>query len=186
MKPVIYLDVDGVLNAIPFKINKLRKAGWSDWQKSNVPSPIKGDDRVFPFWTSKEMGAALLSLNCDIEWLTTWGEEADTHIADLVGLPKGLPVTSTIDTYRDTRPSSGLFVVNSFNWKLEGILTDQEKNPRPFIWIDDDAIDFAAETYLKENCGDTPWHLVKTAAHMGLSKFDVDGIRKFLKTLEDE
>lgn len=184
MKPVIYLDVDGVLNAIPFNVNKLRKAGWSDWQKSKVPSPIEGDDRVFPFWTSKEMGAALLSLDCDIEWLTTWGDEADTHVADLVGLPRGLPVTSTIDTYREARPSSGLFVVNSFNWKLEILIKDQQENPRPFIWIDDDAIDFAAETYLKEQLPDATYHLVKTRAASGLTKFNVGGIRKWLKELE--
>lgn len=147
-RPVLYLDVDGVINFLKHR-HKGKPYEWDDIERDNVASPIEGHDGTFKITYSKTLSAQLLNLDCDIKWLTTWGAEANKLISPLVGLPEDLEVAGTYDDWRvrDTR-ASGLYVITTANWKLDAVQRDQNDNPRPFIWADDDAIDKEAQEWL--------------------------------------
>lgn len=120
-RPVILLDVDGVINAVH-------------------PDPERGsfDDFALmsrPAWVrfSPEMGRRLTTLRsnvADVVWLTTW--EMGTHVRLLTGLLgwEDTPVLhpTTVDFTDDTW------------WKAtvaERYITGLSERP-PFAWIDDD------------------------------------------------
>src|SRR5690606_1301181 len=68
--------------------------------------------------------------NLDVRWLTTWGEEANAHLAPAIGLGHSLPVVP------NTKGTDKEWADNW--WKVEAImdllLVDME---RPFVWVDD-------------------------------------------------
>lgn len=102
----------------------------------------------FRLWLSREMGRRLGELPVDIAWSSTWSPYVDDVIAGAVGLPRGLPVAAA--------PPGDGEEWTSANWKLAGVqsfLADQE---RPFIWLDDDALD------LPGSGGETPREWAKT------------------------
>jgi len=120
--PYVFLDVDGVLNALrtprePHDHRMLRVAGGE-----------------FPIHVRHAVSAWLRTLGerADVRWATTWEDHANDVLAaafDLPTFPVGCrdPERSTIDR----RPSP---------WKLRGVLEVLGAEPRPFVWIDDDAI----------------------------------------------
>lgn len=120
-KPVMFLDVDGVLNAF-------RKSPWAEVTKTRVYP--EGYEHGFLIQTSPLLGQRLLELEADIHWLTTWKDEANVHISPLVGFPDDLPVVEW-----ERRFSEGW----SITGKGRAVRTWQEENPdHPFIWIDDE------------------------------------------------
>ena len=90
-----------------------------------------GHPRTFVVCLSPAMGARLARLAVDIQWVTTWEHRADSAIAPLCGLPSGLPVL----TARDEAESWDL------DWKFLEVRQAVERDPRAFVWIDDD-LDF--------------------------------------------
>lgn len=187
-RPVLYLDVDGVVNFIKHP-RKGSPYEWDDIERAQVASPIEGDDRTFKITYSKTLSLKLLELEayCDIEWLTTWGHEANTHISPLIGLPQDLKVTGTVDDYRAERDTgqSGLVIVNSYNWKLETIKKDQNENPRPFIWADDNAIDYPAREWLA-NLDEVPWcTIIPTHIEGGLNPTHIMYMREFIQAVRE-
>lgn len=117
MKPILLLDVDGVLNPFPFDARRS-----SDWHfEEFISTKASGG------WTlhiSKEMGDALWDLDCDIRWLTTWEDHAHHNIGGPVfGWPT-LPVF-----FKDE---------GSFFWKADRVKRLLQKPGPPVIWVDDD------------------------------------------------
>ena len=90
-----------------------------------------GHPRTFVVCLSPAMGARLAQLAADIQWVTTWEHRADSAIAPLCGLPSGLPVLSPLDEAEEWE----------LDWKFLAVRRSVERDPRPFVWIDDD-IDF--------------------------------------------
>lgn len=88
MRPLIAVDVDGVLNQL--SKTEEPEPGWRDAYVSMYGS-------VFRIRHNKSHGEKLLALAADtgaeLVWCTTWEDQANEHIAPLVGLPK-LPVVS--------------------------------------------------------------------------------------------
>ena len=121
MKPVLFLDVDGVLNA-------MRQSPWAGATRTRVTP----EDSAFSYQinTSKMLGHRLLELEVDIHWLTTWREEANSLIAPLAGLPKDLPVVDW-----EWNPSDN----GSIDGKQRAVAKWRQENPyHPYIWIDDE------------------------------------------------
>jgi hypothetical protein len=121
MKPVLFLDVDGVLSA-------LRESPWAE----SVSSAVKVADYPHSFLinTSPLLGFRLQQLPVDIHWLTTWREDANTLISPLVGLPDDLPVVDWQIAFGE--PSS-------IDGKRRAVEAWTEANPgHPYIWIDDE------------------------------------------------
>jgi hypothetical protein len=80
-KPLLILDIDGVLNPISTIIDNSDL----DWNFNVQAVSSEG----FHLQLSREMAAALTSLGCKIQWLTTWifdQDLANEEIGPLIGL----------------------------------------------------------------------------------------------------
>lgn len=118
---MLYLDVDGVLNALS-NVHAFDDA---------EPHAIAG----YQLLLSAEQGRRLAALDADIRWLTTWGRDAYL-VGERIGLPS-LPVAADPP---DAVTSSG-------PWKYEAVRRQVEDERRPFVWIDDNAISRPARAW---------------------------------------
>ncbi|MBV6699026.1 hypothetical protein KV557_18205 [Kitasatospora aureofaciens] len=120
-KPLLFLDVDGVLNPV-------------------CPHPDAGFDTHtllgYSVLLSARHGAWLreLSATYELVWATTWEEHANTHIAPAIGLPP-LPFvrfTGYVPQPGDPRvPLMQLFSARKWAPLL------RYADGRPFAWVDD-------------------------------------------------
>lgn len=163
MKPVIYLDVDGVLNALGHENDT-----WGDFElhKSVVPDDIPFGEMGFDLWLSKEMIKELASLPADVVWLTTWRHDAPSKVAPLVDAPDW-PV---------------------IDWRLskwDALAQDQRNNPRPFVWVDDGEATELNMNRIRSHVGKIPYLLIQPNSLIGLTPKDIDDIKVFLDWLEE-
>src|SRR3954447_10033578 len=77
--PVLLLDVDGVVNALRFEPP-------DGWQRGLFDGFLISWD---PTITAR-LRELHESGRVEIQWLTTWGENADRLLAEPMGLPRGL------------------------------------------------------------------------------------------------
>ncbi|MFD6400746.1 HAD domain-containing protein [Nocardia sp. NPDC060249] len=133
-RPLLYLDVDGVLNPFAAKPEKrpagyathrLMPAAWLERHPNTPPSRVK----PLRVWLNPAHGPALLALAdvFDLVWATTWEHEANTMIGPLIGLPE-LPVVEW--------KSPGRFGPDGTFWKTAELI--QHAARRSFAWVDDD------------------------------------------------
>jgi hypothetical protein len=89
--PLVLLDVDGVLNAVQAWG---RSDAWPDWRTGLATA----EGRSFPITWSPSVVAAVRSWQelAEVQWLTTWGHDANTSLRSLLQLPE-LPVAGTYD-----------------------------------------------------------------------------------------
>lgn len=89
MRPLLLLDVDGVLNAVTTRPDP---AVWPDWQTGQAVAA----GRSWPIHWSASVVAAVIGWHgvADVQWLTTWGHDANGGLRELLGLPE-LPVAGT-------------------------------------------------------------------------------------------
>jgi hypothetical protein len=118
-KVKILLDVDGVLNAVGYDLS--HKRGWDDFADAMCNG--------YRIQHSQKMADALLDLDADIHWLTTWEELANEFIGPLFGWPE-FPVVDSTDCREVGRYAPW--------WKAKAAQRFLEANPGPFVWIDDD------------------------------------------------
>ncbi|GGF42767.1 hypothetical protein GCM10011519_15810 [Marmoricola endophyticus] len=125
----LYLDVDGVLNAVSLDTPDW---GWPDAQLSTVNG--------YPIRWSTTMVARLNRLVAREEvtayWLTTWGSDAAELLAPALGLDAtGWSVLGEEDRERaiDTLALSG----TAGWWKLQAVRSHLAPGT-PAIWVDDD------------------------------------------------
>lgn len=111
MAPVIFLDVDGVLNAL---------GGETLWGDDFEVELSPWGEGPFRLTLSKAMADALLSLDCEIKWVTTWQEEAR-----LVGNYLGIDAVH-------------LPLLRKTAWKRGAVNRFLDNTPRPWLWFEDD------------------------------------------------
>lgn len=120
-QPIIFLDVDGVLNP--------QNDDNSDWSFEPLVS-----SEGFPLLLSREMAAALWSISTDIRWATSWAHTEDSANPDIgafFGWPK-LP-TPMIGFPRQFG--------NGSLWVKVAVVRDELANPGPpVVWIDDQLV----------------------------------------------
>lgn len=129
LKPLWFVDVDGVINALVDYANKPHFGSYSDWQTINV----NGYPIVFSPTMVQSINA--LSANIDIVFFSTWAEPAVRDLAPALGLD----IKSFLRS--DGTNSSFDYQGNDASkrwWKLNGILDHINNDQRPFIWTDDD------------------------------------------------
>ncbi|GLZ76309.1 hypothetical protein Afil01_11160 [Actinorhabdospora filicis] len=144
----LYLDVDGPL--IPF-------GGPSAYPAFRETGTLL--DRVDP-----AHGPRLLALGCELMWATTWGEDANAHIAPLLGLPR-LPVVAWPD--EDPPPR--------VHWKTPGLVACAAG--RPFGWLDDEITDADRAWVAAMHPGRAL--LRRVDARVGLTEEDYAAVRAF-------
>lgn len=141
MRPLVLLDVDGVLNALGPP-----DGSWDDWRYGSAAAL----GRDWPIRFSPTVVAAVRGWTetADVNWLTTWGHEANTGLGDLLGLAE-LPVAGTPDgpTEPAAQTVGALSAVTPAApdrltgrwWKLDVVRALVGRQPgRRLVWVDDD------------------------------------------------
>jgi hypothetical protein len=172
-RPHLFLDVDGVLNAFDFLPGQ-DSPGFDDFEVHHVA--FEGEDgfsHSFALFISSSMGARLAALGADITWVTTWEHRADSHIAPLCDLPRDLPVLTKPRQAAD--PWGG--------WKFHEVRRAVERDPKPFVWVDDDIDSFRSGAMTPRDWAagiSTPSLLIAPDPSTGLLPEHLDLIETFL------
>lgn len=148
-KPLLFLDVDGVLSTYGF-------AGDRD-----DPRNLHQVDGILHHIRA-EMGPRVKRLLPHFEslWATGWGERANEHLVFILGMPEELEVIEFA-----TRPSTD----GSGHWKLEELT--ERAGDRPAAWVDDGHNE-ACEAWADGR--EAPTLLVSTDPHVGLTDEQVE------------
>lgn len=156
-RPLLLMDVDGVLNAINGSQNR----------KTYVIETIIGSDGGrYTVRLNRKLPGFLDELTNHFlpVWATMWDDDANVHLSPLLGLPS-LPVLPCADN----------------GWKCNGTFRDglhhkvdvieASVDERPFAWVDDE-IGEADFKWATERL--TPSFLVPVDPRMGLQRHHVD------------
>jgi hypothetical protein len=155
----LFLDVDGVLNAV----RPDEHTGWGDWREEEAQSYL--------LHISKAMCQRLAALDVTLHWVTTWCDDIEEWIAPIVGFGHGACTSGR-------HPSDW-----GDGFKFGHVVTVLEQDPRPFIWVDDDAINQTRVETLDSRFEQLERLLVTPDTYQGLTVEDVDAIEAFLDTL---
>lgn len=124
MSMTIYLDVDGVLNAVTRHIPTV--TGWGEYRRKKVNS--------YQIMYAPALVEAINKLSdrddVTFKWLTTWEEDAARDLSPALGIngQNWQVLTGDQHSFR-----------GSDWWKLEAIQRDvAATKPEQFVWIDDD------------------------------------------------
>jgi hypothetical protein len=165
--PILLLDVDGVLNAALLNLPD----GWR-----------RGTFNGFLLSWDPTVSARLRELHesgrVEIQWLTTWAENADQLLAEPMGLPRGLRV-HTREGFTSTGFSGRLAGAAGW-WKLDAAREVALAEPdRRIVWIDDDLAQQADDVI--EWLGANP-HVLVVAPDLfiGLTHEQLDEIEAWL------
>ena len=151
-KPVLFLDVDGVISLFGFSPTADELPGPFHW--------IDGVAHCIPDAAGERL--ARLGERFELVWATGWEEKANEYLPFLLGLPQPeLPVLLF----------EGRAVWGSAHWKLDAI--DEYAADRPAAWIDDN-IDDACRRWA-EGRG-APTLLVETSSATGLTEDHVEAL----------
>jgi hypothetical protein len=165
MKTTIYLDVDGVLNAVSKRTPSLKISGWDNWETK----PVNG----WPILFSPDMIAALNDLaqhpDVTFKWLTTWEDDAAKVLSPAIGI-NGQDWEVLHGDQHGWRGRDW--------WKLHAIRDDAATSEgQRFVWIDDDiSAEWGAIDWIKSR-GDVL--AISPSAAQGLTRDDLDQIRAF-------
>jgi hypothetical protein len=128
-RPLLLMDVDGVLNAANrsqnAKVYSIFKAGGSE--------PGKGF--LIHFQHALNGWLAELADHFHLVWCTTWDDVANTALAPHLGLPT-LPVIPTIEAEQPHHLEAMTHLPRMIHWKTSVVVAYVGK--RPYAWIDDD------------------------------------------------
>jgi hypothetical protein len=175
VRPILFLDVDGVLNPEPGSSGR-RPAGYQT-HRMNPLIDETGLDWVsmhrkpLRVWLNPGHGPALLSLPCDLVWATTWEHQANEWISPHVGLPK-LPFVK----FDSGTPGSGV------HWKTRDLAAYADG--RPFVWLDDELNPLRDKRWLQENVTQS-FLLIRVDPLQGLLLSHLERVREFATTLDD-
>jgi len=164
--PIWLLDVDGVLNAVTQAPDHLT---WPDYRSGFATA--RG--RRWPITYSPTVTSTVAQLSetrsAEVLWLTTWEDEANGDLVELLGLPR-LPLAGRAAA-TSTEASCGW-------WKLQVARVVHQLSPsRPIVWTDDDlAFDVAAREWIRDRgLGISP------ATRLGLDGGQLQVIREFVR-----
>lgn len=115
-KPLLFVDVDGVLSIYGF--NPHNAAYQGSWQM------VDGIIHVIAHGSGERL--IRLAEHFELVWATGWGERANDFLISLLGLGEKLPVVEF--EVRPSRDGSG-------HWKLDGLSNFEPGLPA--AWIDD-------------------------------------------------
>jgi len=172
MKTTIYLDVDGVLNAVSKRTPSLKISGWDNWESKPVNS--------WPILFSPDMIAALneLAAHPDVtfKWLTTWEDDAAKVMSPAIGI-NGQDWDVLHGEQHGWRGRDW--------WKLQAIRDDAEVSEgRRFVWIDDDiSAELEAITWVQ---GRDDVLAISPSTMQGLTRGDLEQIKIFAEVVGAE
>ena len=142
MRPLVLVDVDGVLNALGPP-----DPAWPDWQQGWA----RAMGRDWPVRWSPTVTSAIRGWRdtADVQWLTTWGHDANQGLHELLGLPE-LPVAGTHQDSADEGTADDADALAAVTpaapdeltgrwWKFDVVRRILRAQPdRRLVWLDDD------------------------------------------------
>jgi hypothetical protein len=158
-KPILFVDVDGVISLFGFSPSTGELPGPFHW--------IDGVAHCIP----REAGERLarLSERFELVWATGWEEKANEYLPFILGLPeRELPCLLF----------QGRAVFGSAHWKLDAI--DEYAGNRAAAWIDDN-IDDACRYWARSR--QAPTLLVQTESAVGMTDEHVDQLLEWADNL---
>jgi hypothetical protein len=168
-KPVLYMDFDGVLNFFGSRSAYTKRSNAPGYLRRNSVYDIETNSWYGLNW-SAELVRKLGELDADWLWLTSWREKAPAL------LDPALQVASVGSLDWDFSEATGW----NHDLKWLALLADQDANPRPFVWVDDEATRAFDETALLVK---VPYLLVKPDPNFGMTRADLDNVREFLASV---
>lgn len=150
-RPLLLVDVDGVLSLFPRLGERLPARGDIHWiNVEGIPHAIALDNCA---------RLARLGLRFELVWTTGWEDKANDHLPALIGLDGPLEVISFDGPKYDAHA----------HWKLDAV--EAFVGGRAAAWIDD-AHDRVCREWASTRS--VPTLLVDTDAHVGLDEPQVD------------
>lgn len=126
MQTTIYLDVDGVLNAVQKQNPSEAATGWNLWQTE----PVNGWPILWAPELIDELNALAAREDVTFKWLTTWTYDAAKVLSPAIGIN---------GENWDVLDGDQHGWRGAYWWKLQSIQKDVlETMPDQFIWVDDD------------------------------------------------
>ena len=159
-KPILFVDVDGVLSLFGFG------------EEHQVPdSPmhwVNGIAHCIPPATGPRL--ARLAERFELVWATGWEELANEYLPLILDLPfDRLPCLGF----------GGRAVFGSSHWKVDAI--DEYAGDRPAAWIDDNLDEIPRRWAVSRG---VPTMLVETSSHEGLTDGHVDALLAWADDVE--
>lgn len=167
MKPVLLIDVDGVVNAFSRKPTKLETHGY---RRTAATVTVRGEevDRELVLHDANLELLKGMDEDFDLVWCSSWNEQANTVLAPIIGFPE-LPILRVGD-----KPAHKIYDEDRVLWKtpkvMQAFSEGGEYYGRQFAWLDD------STRRVDRNCVDevfSPDHhrLTLIQSNMGFTDF---------------
>lgn len=171
-KPIILLDVDGVINAVVGQRGKGDPSVWQDWQYASVLAT----GHAWPICYSPTVIDYLNQINrsgrAEIRWLTTWGAWAQGDLADQLHIDH-FEVAGERDDFVST--SDGW-------WKRTVVEAVSLTTDASLLWIDDDLKFYtSAHNWAR----DSDIAMISPSTGTGLTPKHLRAIDLFLEEVEE-
>jgi len=193
-KTRIYLDVDGVLNAIPAASDIVTRTGWPRFERVQVngywitfaPELLRALEAIHD-WTHWSLDGDEEEDSVEIVWLTTWREKATADLAPAIDFnAKHWRVVSDGDSAHGYVKLG--FSDYSYWWKVDALATDLIENPVDYVvWLDDDQVAYNdSVTSIIKKFNDTQFLTIAPHTTVGLTRDHIDLIRQFVRRAQDD
>lgn len=173
-RPLLFLDVDGPLNPYAAQPER-RPEGYTTLRVphgSGTTGGLLSRRRSLRVWLNPEHGQALLRLDYELCWATTWMDDANRWIGPVLGLPD-LPFVEFGDALFQERP-------DGVHWKTCPLV--DYAGGRPFAWVDDEQSDLDHAYVTAHHHGPGLLHHVNP--RIGLREADFLALADFARSLE--
>lgn len=184
MKPILFLDVDGVLNVM-IKGTKRKTLVEHEIGLGHPKHLYKVIlDELHGPWLRE-----LADAGFELVWATTWEDEANEHLLDHLGLP-ALPVVPFTAEAELRLPLPELLPQPKFSdrhltwcWKAPSVL--RYAGERPFVWFDDDLSSLHDDAWAEKRDATVPTYLEHIRPHKGLMRHHVDRALLWLQVMAE-
>lgn len=176
--PVLYLDVDGVLTFTTSRTQYLKHAGFGRLRRGSLLDPglpvydlFGSRSNILQLNWSAELLYRLAELPVELVILSTWRQ-------DFVSFKRATQ-WDQLENYRvldwEDGPNG-----SEHSGKVPALVADQLANPRPFIWVDDEAHAFYSDAD-RDALSAVPSLLLAPDEKFGLTRTDYDAMVSFLE-----
>jgi hypothetical protein len=185
-RPVMLLDIDGVLNLFP-SYGITRDADELVTRQTARHAVLLSDDQTAPYRLSipNDLPALVTQLgeHFDIHWYTMWNDYANRVFSPLAGLPE-FPHFEC-DWFAGQEAYDKVWSPDWFRkyiWIAKTPLVPRYVGSRPFVWIDDDVTEVDT-LWLEQHPAIGEFRIIAVKPHTGLTQAVVDEAIEWARSL---